>query len=47
MTVSTRPQIRPLRLFSSSAWCAHVTVVPDSSRISVLTSGRPHGSKVP
>ena len=46
-TVSARPHFRPLRSLCSSAWCAQVTVVPDSSRISVLTSGRPQGSKVP
>src|ERR1700723_1353653 len=44
--VSTRPKIKPLRLFSKSAWWAHVTVVPDVSRISVLSSGKCQGSKV-
>ena len=44
--VSTRPHFRPLRSFSSSAWCAQVTVVPEVSRISVLSSGRCQGSKV-
>ena len=38
--------IRPLRLFSSSEWCAQVTVVPEVSRISVLSSGKCQGSKV-
>src|SRR5580698_4917497 len=44
--VQTSPQTRPLRLFSSSAWCAQVTVVPEVSRISVLSSGKCQGSKV-
>ena len=41
-----QPPFRPLRSFSSSAWCAQVTVVPEVSRISVLSSGRCQGSKV-
>src|SRR5437762_8417240 len=28
------------------AWCAQVTVVPEVSRISVLSSGKCHGSSV-
>src|SRR5579859_3588373 len=44
-TVTTRPWRVPLRLPSISAWCAHVTVVPDSSRISVLRKGNANGSK--
>src|SRR6185437_4399128 len=43
--VRIRPYFRPLRSFSSSAWCAQVTVVPEVSRISVLSSGRCQGSK--
>ena len=43
--VSARPQIRPWRSLWSSAWCAQVTVVPEVSRISVLSSGRCQGSK--
>src|SRR6185437_2923702 len=42
--VRIRPYFRPLRSFSSSAWCAQVTVVPEVSRISVLSSGRCQGS---
>ena len=38
--VQIRPPFRPLRSSCSSAWCAHVTVVPEVSRISVLSSGR-------
>ncbi len=32
-----------LRLFCKSAWGAHVTVQPDNSRMSVLTSEDPKG----
>src|SRR5229473_3145691 len=45
MTVRARPWISPLRSFSSSAWCAQVTVVPEVSRISVLRKGISHGLK--
>ncbi len=41
-----RPCLRPWRSFSSSAWCAQVTVVPEVSSSSVLSSGRCQGSKV-
>ena len=44
--VRIRPHLSPSRSFSSSAWCAQVTVVPEVSRISVLSSGRCQGSKV-
>src|SRR3954453_5709955 len=44
--VIPRPRSRSLRLPSSSAWCAQVTVVPDSSRIIVLRKGRWNGSNV-
>ena len=44
--VRIRPHFSPWRSFSSSAWCAQVTVVPEVSRISVLSSGRCQGSKV-
>ena len=44
--VQIRPHFRPSRSFSSNAWCAQVTVVPEVSRISVLSSGRCHGSNV-
>src|SRR5580704_6893894 len=44
--VQARPQTRPLRLFSRSEWCAQVTVVPEVSRIRVLSSGKCQGSKV-
>ena len=37
--------MRPLRSSWSSEWCAQVTVVPEVSRISVLSSGKCHGSK--
>src|SRR6202008_862510 len=43
--VRIRPYFRPLRSFSSSAWCAQVTVVPEVRRIRVLSSGRCQGSK--
>ena len=38
------PWIRPERLPSRSAWCAHVTVAPDVSRMIVFRSGRWKGS---
>ena len=44
--VQIRPHLRPWRSLCSSAWCAQVTVVPEVSRISVLSSGRCQGSKV-
>src|ERR1044071_5881149 len=44
--VSQRPLISPLRSLCSNAWCAQVTVVPEGSRISGLSSGRCHGSNV-
>ena len=44
--VQIRPHFRPSRSSCSSAWCAQVTVVPEVSRISVLSSGRCQGSKV-
>ncbi len=37
---------RPRESSSSNAWCAHVTVVPEVSKISVFSSGRCQGSKV-
>ncbi len=42
--MQTSPQISPRRSSCSSAWCAQVTVVPEVSRISVLSSGRCQGS---
>ena len=42
--VSTGPSFRPSRSPWISEWCAQVTVVPEHSRISVLSSGKPHGS---
>ena len=44
-TVSDRPVTRPLRSPCSSAWWAQVTVVPDSSSVMVLNSGRCSGSR--
>ena len=44
--VSPSPMIRCLRSPSISAWCAHVTVQPDSSRISVFMNGKWNGSNV-
>ena len=38
--------MRWLRLPSRSAWCAQVTVAPEVSRMTVLSSGRCQGSKV-
>ena len=38
-TVRSRPSFALLRSPCCSAWCAQVTVVPESSRVSVLTSG--------
>ncbi len=37
--VRIRPILAPLRSPVCSAWCAQVTVVPESSRVRVLTSG--------
>ncbi len=45
-SVSPSAITRPRRSFSSSEWCAQVTVQPDSSRIIVLSSGRWNGSNV-
>src|SRR6201986_1331625 len=42
--VRINPYFRPWRSFSRSAWCAQVTVVPEVSRSSVLSSGRCQGS---
>ena len=36
------PQISCERSFLSSPQCAHVTVTPEESRISVLSAGMPH-----
>ena len=41
--VRIRPILAPLRSPVCSAWCAQVTVVPESSRVRVLTSGRCEG----
>ena len=46
MMVRPRPVSRPLRSFSSSEWCAQVTVQPDSSRTIVLRNGMWNGSKL-
>src|SRR5438270_8699658 len=37
------PSFRPLRSPWISEWWAHVTVVPEHSRMRVLSSGKPHG----
>src|SRR5438093_510866 len=42
--VQSRPFFSPSRSPWISEWCAQVTVVPEHSRIIVLTSGKPHGS---
>ena len=42
--VASRPFFSPSRSPWISAWCAQVTVVPEHSRISVLSSGKPNGS---
>src|SRR3954467_15412339 len=42
--VSNRPSLRPPRSPWISEWCAQVTVVPEQSRIIVLSSGKPQGS---
>ena len=42
--VSSRPSFSPWRSPWISEWCAQVTVVPEHSRIMVLSSGKPHGS---
>src|SRR6516165_214048 len=44
-TVRINPYLRPWRSFSSSAWWAQVTVVPDVKSSSVLSSGRCQGLK--
>src|SRR5258707_14439650 len=44
--VRIRPYFRPCRSFSSNAWCAQVTVVPEVNSNSVFNSGRCQGSKV-
>ena len=41
-----QPHFNPSRSPCCSAWWAQVTVVPDVSKISVLMSGKCHGSKV-
>ena len=45
-TVKDRPWINPFLSSSNKAWCAHVTVVPDSKRTKVFISGISHGSNV-
>ena len=42
--VSHSPFFSPSRSPWISAWCAQVTVQPEQSRISVLSSGKPNGS---
>ena len=42
--VSHSPSFSPWRSPWISEWCAQVTVVPEHSRIIVLSSGKPHGS---
>ncbi len=42
--VAHRPLISPSRSPWMRAWCAQVTVVPEQSRIRVLSRGRPNGS---
>src|SRR4051812_16481990 len=42
--VHHRPLISPLRSLWINEWCAQVTVVPEQSRISVLSKGKPNGS---
>ena len=44
MMVNHNPLLSPSRSPWINAWCAHVTVVPDSSRIIVLSSGKAKGS---
>lgn len=39
------PCVACLKLFSSSPWCAHVTVTPEASRIAVFRSGICRGLK--
>src|SRR3954470_6272097 len=41
--VHHRPLISPLRSPWISEWCAQVTVVPEQSRIRVLSKGKPNG----
>src|ERR671920_1325551 len=43
-TVSSSPSFRPSRSPWISEWCAQVTVVPEQSKINVLSSGKPQGS---
>src|SRR6478672_3990626 len=45
-TVAPRNHSSCLRWPALSAWCAIVTVTPDDSRISVLSSGSPHAGTV-
>ena len=42
--VHHRPFFSPSRSPWISAWCAQVTVVPEQSRMKVLSSGKPNGS---
>ena len=44
ITVSSRPRTASRWLPSTIAWCAHVTVVPESSRISVFMNGKSNGA---
>ena len=44
ITVSSRPRTASRLLPSRMAWCAQVTVVPESSRISVFMNGRSNGA---
>ena len=44
ITVSSRPRTASRWLPSRIAWCAQVTVVPESSRISVFMNGRSNGA---
>src|SRR5438270_3290167 len=43
MIVHHSPLIRPPRSLWISAWWAQVTVVPEQSRIRVLSRGKPNG----
>ena len=45
-TVAINPLTSPFLSFSNIAWCAHVTVVPDNSKMRVLINGISHGSNV-
>jgi hypothetical protein len=42
-TVKNNPWVAWVALFSSSLWCAHVTVTPEASRIAVFSSGTCRG----